>query len=103
MVQKEPKEFFALAALVILSGTYKKSMFLETLDRCSHRYWRWGGRGLCLGAEKLEARKMFEKTAESPASSARFVRQPARLPERWQKKDTAANTTRFLHTSVINI
>jgi hypothetical protein len=29
-----------------------------------------GGRGLCLGAEKLEARKILEKAAESLASSA---------------------------------
>jgi hypothetical protein len=37
------------------------------------RYWRWGGRGLCLGAKKLEAKKMLEKAAESPASGARCV------------------------------
>jgi len=33
-----------------------------------------GGRGQCLGAgKKLEARKMLENAAESPASGARFV------------------------------
>jgi hypothetical protein len=26
--------------------------FISALDKCSNRYWRWGGRGLCLGAEK---------------------------------------------------
>jgi hypothetical protein len=28
-------------------------------------YWRWGGRGFCLRAEKLKARKMLKK-AEDP-------------------------------------
>jgi hypothetical protein len=37
------------------------------------RYWQVGGRGLCLGAEKLEARKMLENGDESHLSSARFV------------------------------
>ena len=45
--------------------------------------------------EKLEARKMLENAAESHTSGARFVRQPARLPERWQKKETTANTPNF--------
>jgi hypothetical protein len=45
--------------------------------------------------EKPEARKMLENAAESPASSARFVRQPACLSKRWLKKDTTANTTKF--------
>ena len=39
----------------------------RALRQAQHR------RGLCLGAEKLEARKMLENAAESPASSARFV------------------------------
>ena len=34
------------------------------------RYWRWGGRGLCLGAGKTRSRKLLENGAESPASSA---------------------------------
>jgi len=34
------------------------------------RYWRWGGRGLCLGVEKLEARKMLEKPHRTHLSSA---------------------------------
>ena len=38
---------------------------------------------------------MLENAAESPASGARFVGQPACLPKRWQKKDTAANTPNF--------
>jgi len=37
------------------------------------RYWRWGGRGFCWGAEKTRSQKILEKAAESPASSARFV------------------------------
>jgi hypothetical protein len=53
----------------------KNISFSESLDKCSNRYPRWGGRGLCLEAEKTEARKMLENRAESPASSARFVGQ----------------------------
>jgi hypothetical protein len=29
-----------------------KKGFISALDRCSNRYWRWGGRGFCLGAKK---------------------------------------------------
>ena len=43
----------------------------------------------------IRRRKLLEICAESPASGARFVRQPARLPERLLKKDTAANTPNF--------
>jgi len=45
--------------------------------------------------KKLKARKMFLNRADSHTSAARFVRQPARLPERWQKKDTTANAPNF--------
>ena len=45
--------------------------------------------------EKLEARKMLENAAESHTSGARFVSQPARLPEPLPKKDDTANMTRF--------
>jgi len=45
--------------------------------------------------KKLEARKMLVSRDESHQSAARFVRQPLRLPKRWQKKDTAANLTGF--------
>jgi len=38
---------------------------------------------------------MLENGDESHQSAARFVRQPLRLPKRWQKKDTAANLTGF--------
>ena len=38
------------------------------------RYPRWGGRGLCLGAEKIEARKMLVNRADSPLSASRVVR-----------------------------
>ena len=34
------------------------------------RYWRWGGRGYCLGVEKTRSQKMLVNRAESPASSA---------------------------------
>jgi hypothetical protein len=45
--------------------------------------------------KKTEARKMLENGAESHQSAARFVRQPLRLPKRWLKKDTTANTPNF--------
>jgi hypothetical protein len=55
----------------------------------------WVGVDSLWEQKKLEARKMLENAAESHTSGARFVRQPARLPERWLKKDTAANTPNF--------
>jgi hypothetical protein len=45
--------------------------------------------------EKLEARKMLINRADSHTSGARFVRQPARLPEPLLKKDDTANMTEF--------
>jgi hypothetical protein len=45
--------------------------------------------------KKTEARKILVSRDESHLSGARFVRQPLRLPKRWQKKDTAAKTTNF--------
>ncbi len=55
----------------------------------------WAGVDNVWEQEKLEARKMPVNRAESHTSGARFVRQPARLPERLLKKDTAANTPNF--------
>jgi hypothetical protein len=52
VVKKEPWEFYALAALLILPDTYKKTMSLETLDSCSNRYLRWGGDGEAVQPEK---------------------------------------------------
>jgi len=40
-------------------------------------------------------RKLLEIAAESPASGARFVGQPDDLPERWLKKYTTANMTKY--------
>jgi hypothetical protein len=54
-----------------------------------------GGMGFTSEQKKLEARKILENGAESHQSAARFVRQPARLPERLLKKDTAANKPNF--------
>jgi hypothetical protein len=45
--------------------------------------------------KKLQARKMLENRAESHKSTARFVGQPADLPEPLPKKDTTANTPNF--------
>jgi hypothetical protein len=55
----------------------------------------WAGRDSLWEQEKPEARKMLENGDESHKSGARFVRQPLRLPKRWQKKDTTANLTGF--------
>jgi hypothetical protein len=43
----------------------------------------------------IRRRKLLEIAAESPASGARFVGQPAGLPELLPKKDNTANMTRF--------
>ena len=47
--------------------------------------------------KKLRRRKLLEIAPESPASGARFVRQPAYLPERWQKKTTPLTHPIFTH------
>jgi hypothetical protein len=37
----------------------KKVLYDEALQKLPNglRYWRWGGRGLCLGAEKTRSQK----------------------------------------------
>jgi hypothetical protein len=45
--------------------------------------------------EKLEARKMLENAAESPASSARFVGRFLLRQTLCLKKDVVANTSKF--------
>jgi len=55
----------------------------------------WAGVDSVWEQEKLEARKMLENAAESHTSGARFVGQPACLPEPLLKKDDTANTPRF--------
>jgi hypothetical protein len=55
----------------------------------------WAGVDSAWEQEKPEARKMLENATESHTSGARFVRQPARLPEPLLKKDDTANMTRF--------
>jgi len=55
----------------------------------------WAGVDNVWEQEKPEARKMLENAAESHTSGARFVGQPACLPERLLKKDAAANTPNF--------
>ncbi len=44
--------------------------FLTAAQRLSYLQ---AGHGLCLGAEKLEARKMLVNRTESPLSTVRFV------------------------------
>ena len=48
-------------------------MYNNSLLPNGWRYWRWGGRGLCLGAEKLEARNML---AVGAARAKRSPRRP---------------------------
>jgi len=55
----------------------------------------WAGRDSLREQKKLHARKMLENAAESHKSTARFVGQPAGLPEPLPKKDNTANRTRF--------
>jgi len=55
----------------------------------------WAGVDKVWEQEKLEARKMLVNRADSHTSGARFVSQPARLPEPLPKKDDTANMTRF--------
>jgi hypothetical protein len=56
---------------------------------------KWAGVDSAWEQEKLEARKMLVNRAESHTSGARFVGQPACLPERWIKIRTTANLTEF--------
>jgi hypothetical protein len=51
--------------------------------------------------EKLEARKMLENAAESPASSARFVGWLLLRQTLCLKKRTTANTPKLLHETLI--
>jgi hypothetical protein len=58
----------------------------------------WAGVDNAWEQGKLEARKLSKKAAESHTSGARFVGQPLRLQERWQKKDATVRLTKLLHT-----
>jgi len=49
----------------------------------------------------IRRRKLLEICTDSPASGARFVGQPACLPEHQLKKDNTANLTKVLHTTLI--
>jgi hypothetical protein len=55
----------------------------------------WAGVDNVWEQEKLEAWKMLENAADSHTSGARFVGQPADLPEPLPKKDTTANMPKF--------
>ena len=56
---------------------------------------KWAGLDSVREQRKLEARKMLENAAESPASSARCVGQPPRLPKRRLKKIPLLTRTIF--------
>jgi len=64
--------------IIILQGTAQR-FALPALGRAA------GRRPI---GKRLRRRKMLENAAESPASGARFVRQPARRPEPLPKKTT---------------
>jgi len=44
--------------------TLNKLLFAEPPNGL--RYWRWGRRGLCLGAGKTRRQKTTQKTAQNP-------------------------------------
>jgi hypothetical protein len=59
----------------------------------------WGRRSRPTGKMKRR-RKLLEICAESPASGARFVRQPACLPECWREKDTTVKQANLLRITL---
>jgi hypothetical protein len=60
-----------------------------------------GGRGFCLGQEKLEVRKMLENAIESRTSGARFVRRLFVVRDSLTMKDLPAkNLTKLLHETL---
>ncbi len=61
------------------------------------RYLRVGGCGQCLGAGKLEARKMPENAADSHTSGARFVGHFTERKTRLWIKDDSPKLTKLLH------
>ena len=85
-------ESYPLLHIFFLSSKTNKGLTV-----CVSRWW--AGWDSLREQGKLEARKILENRAESHQSAARFVRQPARLPERWLKKDTIVKLTTFLHTT----
>ena len=60
----------------------------------------WAGVDSAWEQEKLEARKMLENAAESHTSGARFVGQPACLPERLLKKTLSPSRRIFTHNLI---
>src|SRR5215510_14948219 len=54
--------------LILLFLFSSEILSLLRLPPNSVRYWRWGGRGLCLGAEQPEVRKVFENEARHEAA-----------------------------------
>ena len=62
-----------LVALVILSGTHKKSIFGKPLTTAVIGTCVWAGVDSAWEQENAEARKMLENAADSHTSGARFV------------------------------
>jgi len=56
-----------LADFVLVPVKLDQEGFILALDKCSNRYWRWGGRGFCLGAEKTRSEENAWKSHRIPS------------------------------------
>jgi hypothetical protein len=71
--KKSHRSFVILVALVILTDAHKNLLFWTLLTSAVIGTRGWAGVDSAWEQEKLEARKMLENAAESPAPSARCV------------------------------
>ena len=55
------------------------SNMLDHISSNGLRYLRWGGRGLCLEAEKTRSVENLEKPPRIPGSNAPFVRRSSHI------------------------
>ena len=73
--KKNHGSFIILVALVILSGTHKKSFFGKPLTAAVIGTRWWVGWDSIREQKNIEAKKILENGDESHQSGARFVRQ----------------------------